>query len=101
MKYVFKDLDELRKAYAVYAVTLAPYGNVFSVVDITLTVNGKEIDFMKFCDRIMENVDHTAEMRAAQMIRDRVYAIADFLTKVEDAATRLIKDNGDPEAMGW
>jgi hypothetical protein len=102
MEYVFKDLDERRKAYVAYATVQAPHIDISNgTIDVVLTVDGVEVDFIRVCDRIMENADHGVEMKAAQIIRDRACEIVEFLTEVEEAAVRLIENNGDPEAMGW
>jgi len=65
-------------------------------IDITLTVNGVEIPFFDFVDRVNANVTNRAQSIAEDTLRNEFYAIQRFLNDLQDHINAYTNTNGYP-----
>lgn len=65
-------------------------------VDITLAVNGVEIPFFDFVDRVNDNVTDRAQAIAKDILRNELYEIQTFLNNLESHIDAYTDKNGYP-----
>lgn len=75
-----------------YASATTPSKNV----DITLTVNGVEIPFFDFVDRINANVTNRAQSIAEDALRSELYEIQRFFNDLHGRIEAYTNTNGYP-----
>ena len=90
--YNFAELPEFDRMCVIKAITeyREANGNPSvdgSDLDITLTVDGTEVDFVDFCRRIVDGINHNLNQRAKQLaidvLREKEAQIRDTIEAIE------------------
>lgn len=97
-----KPMNDPHLACAIYAIEMlrqidsAALARAGKDIYITLTVNGVEIPFFDFIDRVNANVTNRAQSIAEDTLRNELYAIQRFLNDLQDHINAYTNTNGYP-----
>lgn len=97
-----KPMNDPHLACAIYAIEMlrqidsAALARAGKDIYITLTVNGVEIPFFAFIDRVNDNVTDRARAIAKDTLRNELYGIKTFLDDLEARIDAYTDKNGRP-----